>query len=184
MAVEITMMLRIHATFGRVPKKPMSPRAHPVFAIADTGTQIYSAGPEIKKFLGYSDGYLVSTSHRIRGITNDWLRIKGVLFLCIRVGTKVTRQAVYVSDNTSGFYLSQTALKDLNLLPSDFPTSLSQSNLSTIAQEMDPCGYPHRTPVPTKPKTIPFKPIQANRHKLQQWLLEYFKSSAFKTCPH
>lgn len=183
MAAEITMMPGIHATFGRIPKKPVSPRAHPVLAFADTGAQTCSAGPEIQKLLGYPDGYLVSTTHRIRSITDDRLRIKGVLFLRIRVGTKETRQAVYVSDNTSGFYLSQTALKDLDLLPFDFPTSLSQSS-STMAKEMAPCGCPHRKPVPTRPKTIPFKPIQANRDKLQQWLLECFKSSAFNTCPH
>ena len=49
---------------------------------------------------------------------------------------------------------------------------------------MAPCGCPHRMPVLTKPKIIPFKPIQANRHKLQQRLMEYFKSTAFNICPH
>ena len=111
------MMPVIHVTFEREPKKPVSPCAHPVLAFADTGIQICSAGPEIQKLLGYPDGYLESTTHQIRSITNDRLRIKGVLFLCIRMEAKETQQAVYVSDNTSGFCLSQTALKDLDLLP-------------------------------------------------------------------
>ena len=84
------MMPGIHATFGRVPKKPVILRAHPVLTFADTGAQTCPAGPEIQKLLGYADGYLVSTTHWIRGITNDRQRIKGVIFLCIKVGTKVT----------------------------------------------------------------------------------------------
>ena len=35
-----------------------------------------------------------------------------------------------------------------------------------------------------KAKIIPFKPIPTNKHKHQQWLLEYFRSSAFNICPH
>ena len=100
------------------------------------------------------------------------------------VGMKETSKAVYVSDETSSFYLSQIALKDLHLLLSDFSTSLSQIRSSTIANEMASCVCLHRTPVPTKPKTIPFKPIQANRHMLQQWLPDYFKCSTFNICPH
>ena len=97
-------MPEIHATFGRIPKKPVSPRVHPVLAFADTGAQTCSDGPEIQKLLGYPDGDLVSTTHRIQVLTNDRLRIMGVLFLCTRMGTKEMRQTVYVSDNTSDFY--------------------------------------------------------------------------------
>ena len=79
-AAEITMMPGIHAIFGRVPRKPVSQRAHPVLAFADTGTQTCSVGTEIQKLLGYPDGYLVSTNHRIQGITNDQLCIIDVFF--------------------------------------------------------------------------------------------------------
>ena len=131
-AAEITTMPRIHVTFGRILKKPVSPCANPVLAFSDTGAQTCSAGTEIQKLLGYPNGFLVSTTHRIRGITYDRLRNNGVLFLCRRVGMKEVMQAVYMSDNTPGFYWLQTALKDLDLLQFEFPTSFSQSSSSTI----------------------------------------------------
>ena len=182
--VEIAMLPGTHAAFGRVPKDPVSLRSHHVLAFADTGAQTCSSGPDIQKLLGYTDGYLVSTTHRIRGITDNRLHIKGVLFLRIKVGSRETRQAVYVSDNTTGFYLSQTALKDLDLLPFNFPTSLSQNSSSVDAKETAPCGCPRRTSIPSKPKSIPFKPTQTNRHQLEQWIVDHFKSSAFNICPH
>ena len=54
-AAVITMMSGIHATFGHVPKKAVSPRAHPILAFADTGSQTCSARPEIQKLFGYPD---------------------------------------------------------------------------------------------------------------------------------
>ena len=180
--VEITMLPRTHAAYGHAPKDAISDSSHHILAFADTGAQTCSSGPEIQRLLGYPDGYLVPTNHRIRGITDNRLEVKGVLFLVIKVGSRETRQAVYVSENTSGFYLSQTALKALNLLPPNFP--LSQNSSSTDAKKTAPCGCPRRTAVPSKPSTIPFQPTEKNRHTLERWIYEHFKSSAFNTCPH
>ena len=182
--VEVTMVPEAHAKFGRQLRNPVSQVNHHILAIADTGAQTCSCGPEIQELLGYPDGYLIPTTHRIRGITENQLQIKGVLFLRIKVGKKETRQAVYVSKNTSGFYLSQTALKDLGLLHPNFPTPPSHNNSIKDTNKMAPCGCPHRAPVPPKPEVIPFKPTETNRLALEQWLMEHFKSSAFNTCPH
>lgn len=73
--VEVTMMPGVHATFGWVPKKPVSPHAYLILAFMDTRAQTCSAGPEIKKLLRYPDGYLVSTTHRIQGITRYTSRV-------------------------------------------------------------------------------------------------------------
>jgi len=107
--VEVAMTPRTHAKFGCVPTGPASRRSHKIIAFADTGAQTSSSGPEIQELLGYPDEYLMPTTYQIRGITDNQLHIKGILFLRIRVGSRETRQAVYVADNTSGFYLSQAA---------------------------------------------------------------------------
>ena len=85
----------------------------------DTGAQTCSSDPEILKVLGCTSNILIPTSH---GIMDDQLHIKGIVFMSIRVGLKVTRQVIYVSENTSGFYLSELALKDLGLIPHNFPS--------------------------------------------------------------
>ena len=100
------------------------------------------------------------------------------------MGDRETKQAVYVTDNISGFYLSETALKDLGLLHPDFPEVPSHNNLAKDSKDVAPCGCPYRASIPPKPESIPFKPTEANRDALERWLREHFRSSAFNTCPH
>ena len=69
--VEVAMIPRTHAKFGCVPTGPLSSRSHNIIAFADTGAQTYSSGPEIQELLGYSDEYLVPTTHQIRSITDN-----------------------------------------------------------------------------------------------------------------
>ena len=156
--VEVAMMPRTHAKFGCVPTGPLSRRSHKTIAFADTGAQTRSSGPEIQELLGFSDEYLEPTTHQIRGITDNQPHIKGILFLHIRVSSRETRQAVYVVDNMSSFYLSQAALKDLGLLPLDFLSSVSKIYSSMKAIKSAPCGCLARTSVLPRPDTMPFPP--------------------------
>ena len=126
--VKITMIPRTHVAFDCIPMNTVSHQSHHILAFADTRAQTCSSGPEIQRLLGYSDRYLVPTTHQICGITNNWLHVKGLLFLHVRVASRETWQAVCVANNTSSLYLLQIALKDLNLLPLDFPTPASHNN--------------------------------------------------------
>ena len=182
--VSVTPIPEAHTEFGYIFVKTNSFRTHHVIAIADTGVQTCSCGPEIQKALGYPDEYLLPTIHQIRGITEDQLDIRGVMFACIRVGSREARQAVYVSENTSGFYLSESALKKLGLLPLDFPTLTSQQNVAISNEQKASCGCSQRTVVPLKPIDIPFAPTEENRHGLEEWILEHLGNSAFSTSPH
>ena len=91
---------------------------------------------------------------------------------------------VYVSGNTSGLYLSESALKDLELIPRNFPSQTSKIDASALVNGKELCGCPRRTTVPDKPANIPFPPIASIRDRLELWLREHFKSSAFNICPH
>ena len=115
--MEIAMMTGTHAAFSCIPTNTVSHKSHHIPAFADTGAQTCSSGPEIQRLLGYPDGYLMPTIHRIRGITNNRFHVKSVLFLRVRVASKETRHVVFVADNTSGLYLLQNALKDLDVAP-------------------------------------------------------------------
>ena len=184
LTIEITLIPEAHAEFGHASKKVSNLRTHRITAVPDTGAQTCSSGPELQKVLGCPDRFLVPTRHRIRGITEAPLQIKGVIFARIRVGSRETHQMIYVSENTTGFYLSESALKDLGILSCNFPNPPSKQNVATSDNGKAPCGCPRRTAVPSKPANIPFAPTEENKIHLKQWILKHFSSSTFNTCPH
>ena len=189
--VEISIMYRAHTSFGRNWHGRTVPRTTVIVACADTRTQTCSSGPEILALLNCPEQYLIPTSHKIRGITNSHLELMGALLLHIRIGCHETRQVMYVSRNTSGVYLSESTLKDLHIIPKNFPhtdsksaSTIPTSPISADITQRAPCGCPLRTTVPDRPTILPFPPTADNREKLEHWILAHFSSSAFNTCPH
>ena len=114
------------------------------------------------------------------------------MLLKIEVNGRSTHQAVYISDNIRGFFLSEQAQIDLGILPPNYPhpgsflpkTSLSATSSESSNANTAPCGCRQRTSPPPKPNALPFPASQGNREALQSWLLEYYGSSAFNTCEH
>ena len=151
-----------------------------VTAIADSGCQTCTAGPELLNQLKCPYAYLVKTKHRIVGITHSPLNIMGTLFLKITKGEHTSNQMVYISKNCQGFYLSQTAMKDLHIVDKLFPHSISAATESNP----DECNCPKRTTPPERPHQIPFEQTEKNIPRLKSWLLDAFASSAFNQCPH
>lgn len=82
------------------------------------------------------------------------------------------------------FYLSESGLKDLDLIHHNFPNQASKINASAKVNEKAFCGCFRTTTVPDKPDNIPFPRIESNRHCLERWLRNYFRSCAFNLCPH
>ena len=175
--VSIQIIQQSHARFGKTTNPSL--RHTEVNGITDSGCQTCTAGPEILKQLNCPASYLVRTRHRIIGITESSLDIIGALFLNIELNGRSTKQMVHISKNCRGFFLSQTAMKDLNIVPTNFPQKISTANLI-----QETCTCPKRTATPIRPETIPFEPTPANVPKLKAWLLDQFASSAFNQCPH
>ena len=90
----------------------------------------------------------------------------------MRVGLKETRKSVYVLENTSGFYLSESALRDLGLIPHSFPSQTAKADMLTMDDEKALCGCPQQTTVLGKPARFPFAPPESNRDCLERWLQE------------
>ena len=176
--VHIQVIHETHKRFGRKDQPPTTDTW--IGAVADSGCQTCTAGPELLQQLRCPYAYLVKTRHKIVGITEAPLQIMGTLFLRIRNGKHTSNQMVYISKNCHGFYLSQTAMKDLGIINKSFPISTSAATGSQSHQ----CSCPRRTPPPERPKEIPFPPTTENIPKLKTWLLEAFASSAFNQCSH
>ena len=153
-------------------------------AIADTGCQTCTAGMDLLVKLNCTQSTLVQTRHRIIGITDTDLDIQGALMVEIVHLDKRTKQMIHISSNTTGLYLSESALRELDLIDQDFPYQNVKNTRMAVAKTKNPCKCPRRVAPPTHPNSIPFAPTTENIQKLKRWLLETFASSAFNTCPH
>ena len=64
--------------------------------------------------------------------------------------------------------------------PADSPPSVPSNDCTTT----DTCQCPQRSSVPAKPSALPFEPTEENNGRMRDWLLKFFASSTFNTCPH
>ena len=184
--VRARLMEEVHTGYGI---KCKSEGIIPIAAVTDTGCQTSTAGMDILKKLGIKERYLIPTCHRIIGITDTRLRIHGVLMLEMEYNHRMSRQMVYVSSNSSGLYLSETACKELGLVHTNFPKCLATSCSATKPDKDNDnedvmCKCIPRTDAPEKPAAIPFPPTEENVEKLHAWFLKEFEASAFNTCSH
>ena len=168
-----------------------------VSAMADTGCQSCLAGLKVVKKLGVSVKDLIPVNNEMRAANNDNIHILGATILRLSGKSnegkeRSTRQMVYVTDNTDKLFLSREACIDLGIIPKTFPTIgeaeeaefanfISTTDASLSQQE---CQCPKRTKPPPIPTSLPFPATEANREKLQQYLLDYYASSTFNTCEH
>jgi hypothetical protein len=194
--VQLSVLHDAHKNFGREIPATTLRNVHDgviVNSCADTGAQTCASGLEILKVLNVSEKFLIPTSHRIIGVTQSCMDIAGVLLLKIEAEGRISRQVVYVSRNTKGFYLSEQAQIDLGVLPVDYPIANCFPPRSSIVASSDeahvlnptaPCGCLARSSTPPRPDQLPFSPTPENRDALEKWLLDYYGASAFNTCQH
>jgi len=152
-------------------------------AFADSCCQTCTAGEEFLNQLKYPSNSLITTSHRIVGITDDSLGVMGAVMVKFYFNGRTSRQMVYISNNVEGLFLSQKALQDLDILSENFPHSCNVArSCACTLDDSDNCNCPARNPTPERPAEIPFPPTAENVGKLENWFLQTFESSAFNTC--
>ena len=186
LTVQTRLMKEVHQGFGvkceSVERK--------MVVVADTGCQTSSAGLDVLKTLGVKKRWLIPTCHRIIGITDTQLKIVGAVFLEFNHKGKSSRQMVYVSSNSAGLYLSETACRQLGMVSEEFPDNDESPNarsatLKTATDDEDEdCKCLPRTEPPQPPDKIPFAPVKENVGKFRKWFVDQFASSAFNTCSH
>ena len=143
--------------------------------------------------------FLVLTGMSVSGITNSKATILGALFLEISSNGRCTRQLVYIVSEARSLILSEKALKDLGVIPQNFPCAgmfgpANDAEKSAVVSTVKPpdtpskvknsCGCPLRTEVPPLPSKIPSSNPELCEKKLHQWILDYYAASAFNICPH
>lgn len=188
--VNATIMLAAHEKFGISWKGSRRGvySSRSVEGIADSGCQTCLAGVDFLEKIGCPKDFLVPTGHGIIGISRTSLDIIGSVFLRLELDGIVARQMVHVSPTVRGFFLSETALRQLHVLNDEFPRPDPLSEAGAAMHQCDCCeegvSCPPRSSTPDRPTQIPFEPVAENREKLKEWLLQAFEASAFNRCTH
>ena len=177
----------------------MQPFKHPTPTIsysgmADTGCQSCLAGLDLLHQLSLQKHHLIPVNMQMTAANNKGIEILGAIPLRITgvspTGSPITtRQIIYITPVTNRLFLSKLACIRLGLISSTFPTIGETLGMSDTTVQPDPltqekCQCPRRTMPPPPPTTLPYPPTEENRGKLEQYLLEYYKSSTFNVCEH
>ena len=197
-----------------LPDEMRRPKSVKTEGLADTGAQVCTAGPNLLSRFNVDPSFLIPTKLEVKGITHYPVTMLGALFLEVSSTGMRTRQIVYIAREARSLILSETALKHLGVIPANFPTAGSfdgmplkmirevehmdtnqsaagnqssktlQADVAFRTLVKNSCGCFLRTEVPPLPTKIPCDKPEMNRALLQQWILEYYKTSAFNICPH
>lgn len=180
--------------------------------MADTGCQSCLASMKVIRHLGLCEDDLIPVTMRMHTANNNGIKIVGAVILKFSGRSKPgqtleTRQITYVTSDSDKLFLSREACTALGMISENCPTVGEALQVST-EMELDvgsdaagqtpaaavphtpestltaPCNCPrHQTP-PPKPTQLPFPATESNRKRVQQWLLDYYRSSTFNTCEH
>ena len=187
-------------------KLSSNPRESVITAIADTVCQSCLIGLKLILRLGLKRIDLLPVQHEMNAVNSNAIKIIGAALLRLSGRDKSgypmeTAQVFYVTPDTINMYLSREACEDLGLVSPSFPTvgeakggnihhsdAAATASHSDVALEVDDdaekCTCPPRSMPPTLPTVPPFPATEDNVAKLHKWLLDYYASSTFNTCPH
>ena len=128
---------------------------------------------------------LVKVTERLVGANGNQIVLDGALFLDLAHDGRKTTQMVYVSGQVKHVLLSQTACKELGLVPKDFPNSTvpSEAAKCTATDDDDDddsrgCDCPARAEAPDPPVYRQ----GASPAELEALIKRQYASSAFNTC--
>ena len=189
-----------------------SQKSADIVGIADTGAQSNIMGYNSFIACGFDVNLLRSVSMNVYAANKQALNIIGGFAAkveCVVQGKVVSSNGMfYVSKSVMGLFVSFDTLIKLQLIDSAFPMvgcsqssvgkqrpthtelslvdtlSLNSGCCSSSSNKENHCDCPQRSAVPLRPSSLPFTPVPANIHLMKEWLLKYFKSSTFNTCPH
>ena len=169
----------------------LTPKISPchITAITDTGAQSCLWGLRDFHRCGFKKSDLLPVKRVLLAANKEKIKIEGAIFVRLsgednNGSTHTAPVMVYISPDTSRFYLSKNALVQLKIISDDFPRIGAALETSIIEHKQHSCGCPTRTLPPAKPKELPFPCIPENNNRMKEWLLNYYAASTFNKCAH
>ena len=181
-------------------------------AMADTGCQSCLASIKVIRRLGLCESDLIPVTMKMHAVNNKGISILGAVILRFSGRSPSgkaleSRQIVYVTSDSDKLFLSRETCMALGIITKNFPmlgetlntcssiepdtacnatapTPSDRDMQTSEGSDSPPCTCPRRTTPPPKPTTTPFPATENSRMKMQQWLLDYYRTSTFNTCEH
>ena len=171
--------------------------------VTDSGAQ--SCVWSLRGFIlaGFKKSDLIPIKHSMTAANKLPIKIEGAII--IRLSGKDANGdihecavIVYVSPDVDDFFLSEEAMKQLAIIPKDFPRiGAAKEHRETAAvayivvedqnpTNTDKClsGCVKRTPTPGLPSSLPFPAVPENIPKFEEYCKTRYASSTFNKCPH
>ena len=134
---------------------------------------------------------LIPCYKQVKAVGGSRLICHGWLPITIRIGKNTTKQPVYICDKVDRFYFGKKGYVDINILSQVFPFPMNSSSqtmpsVATINQSVskDPTSQAIRACPPHWPEKLTYPPLEENIAKLEQYLWDKFKDTAFnRTLP-
>lgn len=166
-----------------------SVRTHEIIdsGMADSGASVSMGGPKFMRSIGLSEADLAQSDLRLYGADDTVINLIGMVPVVI-VDNKTkteTRQFVYINVDASTLLLSLEACQDLGYVSDNFPDQGPEPSQCAAKSGKNPecdCKCPTRERAPDVPANIPIEPTPENIPKLEQWIRDYYASSAFNCC--
>ena len=151
-------------------------------AMPDTGAMMCLIGMSMLHALGLRESDLIEVDLRVNAANNRKIPLLGGIFLEVEYGGRVSKQLMYVTDEVHCVFLSKRACRDLGIIGEEFPRQVAKC--TAVDDEDDTgerCSCPKRE-LPPPPPRLPFPAIPENVEKLENFIKEYYASSAFNRC--
>ena len=164
-------------------------------AVTDTGAQLNVLDLQTVKDMGIDPKSLTPTTTKIKGAgRGSKLDVEGSLFVMVEIPGDDTVRAIppqqfFVVSNVSQCFLSRKCLMDLGVVAKNFP-SVGEYPMVAENQTAGQCDYdgvgscdcPTRELPPSEPAALPCEPTVENIPKIEQYIRDRYKASAFNTC--
>ena len=123
---------------------------------------------------------MLCTNHSITGASDGSLDIMGTLLVKIKsnVTGLTTRTMIYICSNKSTTILLKTVCRKIGI------ASVEDNAECNARESKVKCDCPVRSATPNLPTALPFQTVEENLPKLEEWIKDFWASSAFNTCPH
>ena len=186
--------LRLHLTTDKSDYDHIGvkcPHIQPRFitTVSDTGAQscLWSTQDFLRS--GFDKSDLIPVKRVMMAANREQIKIDGAIFIRLsgrdREGNLHTAPVlVYVSPDTTRFYLSRDALVQLRVIHKNFPQVGAALQTAGLDSSKSDCGCLPRSLPPKKPDKLPFPCTPDNNEKMKKWLIERYSASTFNKCPH
>ena len=145
----------------------------------DNGASICLAGTQHIKNLNLSPADLIPCNKQVTAVGGSKITSIGWLPMTFEIGSHSTKQPLYICEKVDRIYLGRRSCSELTILPPSFQYPMPNY---MINESVHTATHIETSEIPRKPRNLPYPATDNNVDRLQQYLIDSFKSTAFNKC--